>query len=131
MSKPLSFSSDKKTGESHEHIETRTAHNGEHSTVHEYSRNTNAKIRNPLAGIPKEELLTDVDIFCSGYGLEEHAASFRKGALLAQSPDEFEDIVELTEDDKVTIRREKTHKWHLPRALYFTIVICSLGSAIQ
>ena len=29
------------------------------------------------------------------------------------------------------LRREVTHKWHLPKHLYFTIALCSLGSAIQ
>lgn len=66
---------------------------------------------------------------------------------MAQHPESFEDIEELDEEDKITIREEKTRelstafiiiilnsnldKWRLPWALYYTVAICSLGSAIQ
>lgn len=40
-------------------------------------------------------------------------------------------IPELTDDDKLALRREITHKWHLPRHLYYAIALCSLGSALQ
>jgi hypothetical protein len=71
--------------------------------------------------------------------------------LAAQHQKGFEDLSELTDDDKYHLRREHTRtstgilesfhlisnlesrpdKWHLPKDLYFSIVICSLGSAIQ
>ena len=73
---------------------------------------------------------------------------FKKGALVAQSPDDFEHIEELDENDRYHLRREITSEspevsielllililldpWRLPRDLYFTIALCSLGSAIQ
>lgn len=56
---------------------------------------------------------------------------FQRGALVAQKPIAFEEIEELTEEDKYHLRREITHRWHLPKALYGAIAICSLGSALQ
>jgi len=56
---------------------------------------------------------------------------FQKGALVAQNPDDFDNIEELDAEDKRHLRREITHKFHLPKDLYFTIALCSLGSAVQ
>ncbi|KAJ6069051.1 hypothetical protein N7499_010938 [Penicillium canescens] len=97
----------------------------------DYSRNVNARIYNPLSGITKDDLYDRVLRFCQEYGFEEHVETFQKGALVAQRPKEFEELPELTDDDKYYLRRETTHKWHLPRALYYSIGLCSLGSAIQ
>ncbi|EKG12213.1 Sugar/inositol transporter [Macrophomina phaseolina MS6] len=104
---------------------------GRPATSIDYNRNVNAKILNPLAGISKEELLLRVSAFCVEVGLQEHLSVFQKGALVAQSPSDFENISELDEDDKYHLRREITHKWRLPKDLYWTIGVCSLGSAIQ
>jgi hypothetical protein len=68
------------------------------------------RIRNPLAGISKPDLLADVTAFCNKHGLEDKISVFQKGALVAQHPESFEDIEELDEDDKIPIRREKTRK---------------------
>ena len=84
-----------------------------------------------MDGIPKNELFANVASFCASYELSDKLSVFEKGALVAQSPDGFESMDELDEEDKRHLRREITHKWHLPRSLYFTIAICSLGSAIQ
>lgn len=55
----------------------------------------------------------------------------KKGALVAQDPPSFETIEELDEDDKVTLRREITHRWSQPRTLYLTVGLCSIGAAVQ
>ena len=55
----------------------------------------------------------------------------KKGALVAQDPSSFETIEELDEDEKVSLRREVTHRWSQPRVLYLTITICSIGAAVQ
>ena len=55
----------------------------------------------------------------------------KKGALVAQDPPGFESLQELDEDDKITLRREITHKWSQPRILYVTIGLCSIGAAVQ
>ncbi|KAF2260862.1 hypothetical protein CC78DRAFT_522784 [Lojkania enalia] len=97
----------------------------------DYARNVNAKIVNPLAGIPKDRLRSKVEAFCESWGFQNKVEEFWRGALAAQNPQDFEEIHELLEEDKYHIRRERTHRWHLPKDLYFAIALCSLGSAIQ
>ncbi|KAJ3534007.1 hypothetical protein NM208_g7722 [Fusarium decemcellulare] len=103
----------------------------EHVTPEDFARNVDAKIRNPLAGIPRADLRTQVTAFCQDYGFQDKLDVFYRGALAAQNPDAYETVDELTEDDKYFLGREITHKWHLPRSLYYSIALCSLGSAIQ
>ncbi|KAJ9136826.1 hypothetical protein NKR23_g9509 [Pleurostoma richardsiae] len=97
----------------------------------EYSRNVNAKIRNPLMGISKSDLRANVSRFCQQYGFTEKEDVFFRGALAAQNPDNYQGLPELTDEDKYWLEREVSHKWHLPRPLYYSIALCSLGSAIQ
>lgn len=89
------------------------------------------RILNPLNGLTKGELRSQVTEFCQNHGFEQKEEVFYRGALAAQHRDTYEDVEELTPEDKILLRREVTHKWHLPRQLYFTIGLCSLGSAIQ
>lgn len=63
---------------------------------------------NPLLGIPKSQLLEDVAAFCAAYGLSDKLEVFEKGAIVAQSVEDFENIPELNEDDKMHLRRETT-----------------------
>jgi sugar porter (SP) family MFS transporter len=95
------------------------------------ANNVQAKIQNPLRGIPRAKLLQQVEAFVEEKGLEDKIELFKKAALLAQNPKTFEQLPELTEEDKTVIRRETTHKWSQPRDLYLTVVICSLAAAVQ
>ncbi|KAL2213942.1 hypothetical protein CC79DRAFT_1339158 [Sarocladium strictum] len=95
------------------------------------AHNVNAKIVNPLGHLTREELSEQVHQFCHANDLADKEEYFQKGALVAQSPQNFENIPELTEDDKYWIRRETTNPWRLPRHLYYTIAVCSLGAAVQ
>lgn len=54
-----------------------------------------------------------------------------KGALVAKDPPAFESVPGLTEDEKEAIRNEVLHKWRQPKSLYFTIILCSIGAAVQ
>lgn len=58
----------------------------------------------------------------------------RKGALVARDPSNYEDIngEEALDDAEVeALRDEVLHKWRQPKALYYTIIICSIGAAVQ
>ena len=55
----------------------------------------------------------------------------KKGAIVAQDPASFEKLEELDEEEKIALRREVTHKWSQPRTLYFTVILCSIGAAVQ
>lgn len=89
------------------------------------------RIQNPLAGIPKEKLFHDVELYAQDHQLTEILPHLRKGALVAQSPDEYESIEELDEEDLQMLRNEKEHRWKHPKALYFTILLNSISAAIQ
>lgn len=54
-------------------------------------------------------------------------------ALAAQNPtkESWSAISKLTEEDRYWLEREETQRWDLPRGIYYTITLCSLGSAIQ
>lgn len=95
---------------------------------------TTDRIQNPLAGIPREQLLSNVEEFARENNLEEYTPLLRKGALVAQDPTCFEDIQgaeALDEAEIYALKREITHKWSVPRTLYLTIITCSIGAAVQ
>lgn len=78
--------------------------------------------------------MSRVEAFVQEKGLAEHVAVFKKGALIAQDPDSFEDISgpeALTDEEKEAIRFEAKHRWRLPARLFLTIATCSIGAAVQ
>lgn len=103
------------------------------------NQNLAGKVQNPLEGIPRHQLLRDVDNFAEEKGLVEHVVLLRKGALLAQLDDraDYETLVDddgsplLDDDEKTALYDEIHHKWRLPKRLYLTIITCSIGAAVQ
>lgn len=79
---------------------------------------------NPLQHLSKEELLADVEAFCQEKDMMDEIDVFRRGALLAQRPTEFEDIPELTEEDLGWLRKSAASKWAQPRLMYFSGQCC-------
>ncbi|EXJ92376.1 hypothetical protein A1O3_00926 [Capronia epimyces CBS 606.96] len=90
-----------------------------------------AAFENPLSGIPKEQLLQNVETFCRDNNLLEYVDVFKKGALVAQSPKNFESIPELSQEDRDVLTREHTHRWSQPFTLYWLVIMCSLAAAVQ
>ena len=76
------------------------------------TENVTGEIKNPLVGIPKDQLMADVDEFARKYGFdsETELPLLRKGALVAQSPADFENMPELNDDDRNALRRDITHR---------------------
>ncbi|KIM73040.1 hypothetical protein PILCRDRAFT_803132 [Piloderma croceum F 1598] len=93
--------------------------------------NVEARIKNPLTGIPRHQLLRNVEIFAKEHGLSEEIPVLSKGAILAQSPADFETLDVLDDRDQEIIRYEIAHKWSHPWTLYMTVIICSIGAATQ
>ena len=89
------------------------------------------RIKNPLAGISHQTLMRDVEEFAQEFQLNEIVPLLKKGALVAQNPAEFESVEGLQEDELEALRNEVIHKWRQPRALYFTVILCSVGAAVQ
>jgi len=79
----------------------------------------NAKLKNPLAGFSKAELMQDVEEFAREKDLEDILPLLKKGALVAQDPKKFEEIEELDETERNFLQMERTHRWHQPWMMYF------------
>ncbi|KAI4092715.1 MAG: hypothetical protein LQ339_007850 [Xanthoria mediterranea] len=95
------------------------------------NRNVTARIQNPLAGIPRTNLFKNVEDFAVEVGMTEQTSLLQKGALVAQDPPAFESVELLDEAEKDALRNEVLHKWRQPWSLYFTVVLCSIGAAVQ
>ncbi|KAN0116412.1 major facilitator superfamily [Russula decolorans] len=91
----------------------------------------NAKLANPLAGLPHEQLMDNGAEFARTHGLGHLEDLFRKGALAAQDPLAFDSISHFTEDEKDIFRREYTHRWDHPATLYYLVILCSVAAAVQ
>ena len=91
----------------------------------------NIKLANPLVGIPHEQLEADAVEFAKSHGLGHLEDEFRKGALIAQDPLAFESLAQLSEEDKVILRRELTNRWDQPLQLYWLVILCSISAAVQ
>lgn len=64
------------------------------------------RIKNPLIGIPKEQLLRDVEDFAIEHQLTDIKPWLIKGALVAQSPHHADKIQELDEEDVRILNEE-------------------------
>jgi sugar porter (SP) family MFS transporter len=95
------------------------------------NNNLTGKIQNPLAGLSEATLLRDVAEFARVHDLQDIEPELRKGALVASDPDNFENVHLLDENDKLALRNEVDHKWSHPWRLYVTIIVCSVGAAVQ
>ncbi len=74
--------------------------------------------------------MSDVERFATEAGLQDRVHLLKKGALVAQDPGNYENL-DLEEDEKAALRTEVTRKWRHPALLYVTIVVCSIGAAVQ
>lgn len=78
--------------------------------------------------------MRDVEAFAEEKGLVEHIPLLRKGALVAQNPNDYEDLdgqEALNEAEKIALRDEVLHRWRMPARLFLTIATCSIGAAVQ
>ncbi|KAI6441159.1 hypothetical protein MCOR22_006724 [Pyricularia oryzae] len=106
----------------------------DHADLEALNRNAEARIKNPLAGIPYDRLMADVEAFTQQKGLTEYTAVFKQGALIAQDPDSYDNLPgehALAAEDKEALRLEVEKKWRMPMKLFLTIFTCSMGAAVQ
>jgi sugar porter (SP) family MFS transporter len=95
------------------------------------NNNVSAKIQNPLAGVPEDQLMRNVQAFAQHHQLIHISDILKRGALVAQDPANFDRVDSLHDDERAALRDEVEHKWRQPRALYFTVILCSIGAAVQ
>lgn len=77
------------------------------------TKNVTGEIRNPLARLSKDQLMTNVESFAQKNDMMKELPLLRKGALIAQNPADFENMEEL---DGKAIRgcRAQDHAfWHM------------------
>lgn len=91
---------------------------------------TELRVSNPLAEIPIETLEKDVEDFAAANGLGHITPLLQKGALVARDPAAYEEL-NLDESEREALRTEVLHRWRHPILLYVTIIICSVGAAVQ
>lgn len=89
------------------------------------------RIRNPLAHVPNEKLLSQVDAFAEEHNLLDIRDDLRRGALVAKDPVNYDQVDGLDNEEKTALYNELHHKWKQPTALYATIITCSIGAAVQ
>ena len=89
------------------------------------------RIRNPLIGVSRAELMTDVENFANRNDLNHILPLMRKGAIVAQSPHLIDSIPELDQHERDIFSNEILHRWKQPKILYFTIILNSIAAAIQ
>ncbi|KAI5985030.1 hypothetical protein EDD15DRAFT_2390220 [Pisolithus albus] len=93
--------------------------------------NADAKLANPLRGIPYETLMNDVEVFAQERGLSSILPVLKKGALVAQNPDAYKHHDMFTDEDRKFLEEEVTHKWRQTGTLYYLVVMSSLAAAVQ
>lgn len=89
------------------------------------------RISNPLAGIPKEQLVLQVEEFAQEKGLTDVLPLLVKGALVAQDPSNSINVEGIDESERDAINNETLHRWRQPKSLYLTVIVCSIGAAVQ
>lgn len=75
--------------------------------------------------------MSQVDEFAGQNQLDHLIPLLRKGALVAQNPAEFETVEGITAEEIDALRNEVVHKWRQPLAMYLTVILCSVGAAVQ
>ncbi|KIW63945.1 hypothetical protein PV04_08907 [Phialophora macrospora] len=133
-SKDIRYSTTGQTnGHSADHYEKGPSQERRRSSIVDLNRDKNldAKISNPLADIPREDLLADVEDFATRHGMTSELELLQKGALVAQNPGQFENLSILDDAEKESLRIEVNRKWKHPTKLYMTVIVCSIGAAVQ
>ena len=75
--------------------------------------------------------MRNVEDFAAEVQMNDYIPLLKKGALVAQDPPAFESINELEDSERDALRNEVLHKWRQPRSLYLTVILCSVGAAVQ
>ncbi|KAG1777982.1 hypothetical protein EV702DRAFT_1099136 [Suillus placidus] len=93
--------------------------------------NADAKLSNPLRGIPHDRLMADVEIFAQERGLTHLLPELKKGALVAQDSTCHNRLDIFSDEEKRILTEEVTHRWRQTPTLYYMVVMSSLAAAVQ
>jgi sugar porter (SP) family MFS transporter len=117
-------------------VEERPHHAHHHTSSHMDAEtraiaNADAKLSNPLHGIPHDRLMADVEVFAQERGLTHLLPELKKGALVAQDSTCHNRLDIFSDEDKRILTEEVTHKWRQTPMLYYMVVMSSLAAAVQ
>ncbi|MCJ1381085.1 hypothetical protein MMC17_004194 [Xylographa soralifera] len=103
-------------------------------------------VQNPLHGLEPQELMNKVQNFAALTNWRPRDLELLKlGSIIAQNPaaikdmpgaiaagaEAFGNLRSLDDDELKYLKDEDENMWRQPRPLYFTIVLCSIGAAVQ
>lgn len=63
--------------------------------------------------------------------MPEDADLFARAALVARSPEQYEMVESLNQEERDALAYEWAHKWHGPKMLWYSIGLCAVGAATQ
>lgn len=89
------------------------------------------RVKSPLAHLSVNDIISDVQIFAENNDLSHITSLLTRGALVAKDPSFFDRVPGLTEVEIHALRNENLHRWRQPKALYLTVMLCSIGAAVQ
>ncbi|CAM0140929.1 hypothetical protein VKS41_003606 [Umbelopsis sp. WA50703] len=79
----------------------------------------------------EKEVLDIANTIITENGLEEYEDVMKRGALLANDPDNYESRTDLSEQEKEILGREVTHRWHQPAQMYFLAAVGAMTAVVQ
>lgn len=114
----------------------------------------NARLANPLIGKSDADLRLDAERFCTFFlliialrlpadalcdgrnsgqknDMMDSLELMKKAAVVAGRPLDFDDMPELTEDEKASLRVELTNKWKQPKTLWLLVICCSMAAVVR
>ncbi|KAH0423886.1 sugar transporter [Colletotrichum camelliae] len=88
-------------------------------------------VENPLKRKSPQQTVEDAVAFAESHNLGEHAALFGRAAMVARDMNNFNDVADLSEEERRALEYERDHKWHGPKMLWYSIGLCAIGAATQ
>ncbi|WWC60987.1 uncharacterized protein I303_103564 [Kwoniella dejecticola CBS 10117] len=88
-------------------------------------------IHNPLKRESPEQVVADAHAFANNHNLGEYADLFGRAALVARDQKHFQNVPNLLPEEIAALQYERDHKWHGPKMLWYSIVLCAVGAATQ
>ncbi|KAK8131603.1 metabolite transport protein YfiG [Apiospora sp. TS-2023a] len=88
-------------------------------------------IENPQRHVQTPIQASILQDFTKQYGLSKYHELFEKASILVQGDVPVDEIPNITASELDALELETDRKWRQPKALYFTILVCSIGAIEQ
>ncbi|CEH17877.1 Predicted transporter (major facilitator superfamily) [Ceraceosorus bombacis] len=91
----------------------------------------NALLANPLKAFSRVEVAERARAWADEAGLGEDRELFARAALVAQNPTRWDEMPELSQEEKDALTFERDHPYRQPKALWLLVLTVSLSAAVQ